>query len=128
MKQKLRTLARLLLGLMLVVFSLNFFFHFIPLPTPTEAMGKIEGAIYATGYWFQFEKILELVIGLLLLSGYFIPLALVLLAPLTVNIVVMHVFLDPAGMGPALVLLVLHLYLATTYFKYYRPFLVAKAD
>ena len=128
MKLNAKTIARLILGLGYTIFSLNFFFHFFPLPQPPEAMGKIEGAIFATGYWFQFVKITELVGGLLLLSGLFVPLAIVILAPVTLNIIVMHLFLDPAGMAPALVLFILNVYLGLAYIKYYKPMLQARTE
>ena len=123
-----KTIARLILGLAYTVFGLNFFFHFLPMPPSTEAMGKITGAIYGTGYMFQFIKLTEIIAGLLLLSGLFVPLALVVLAPITLNIVLMHGFLDAAGIGPAIVILVLHVFLGVKYLNYYRPMLVRKAD
>ena len=122
-----KTAARILLGLAYTVFGLNFFFHFLPMPPSTEAMGKITGAIYGTGYMFQFIKLTEITCGLLLLSGFFVPLALVVLAPITVNIVLMHGFLDPAGIIPALVILVLHVFLGAKYLNYYKPMLTKKA-
>ena len=123
-----KTIARILLGLAYTVFGLNFFLPFMPLPPSTEAMGAITGAIYGTGYLFQFIKITEIVCGLLLLSGFFVPLSLVILAPITLNIVLMHGFLDPSGVGAGLVLLVLHVFLGIQYLNYYRPMLAAKTN
>jgi hypothetical protein len=125
---KTKMIARTLLGLAFTIFSLNFFFHFLPNPPSTEAMGKVTGAMYQTGYWFQFIKTVELVSGLLLLANLFVPLVLVVLAPITINIILMHGFLDPAGIGPAAVILVLHVYLGIAYINYYKPMLVAKAQ
>jgi putative oxidoreductase len=121
-----KTAARLLLGLLFTTFGLNFFFHFLPMPPSTDAMGAITGAIYGTGYMFQFIKLTEIICGLLLLSGFFVPLALVVLAPITVNIVLMHGMLDPAGIGPGILILVLHIFLGVKYLNYYRPMLAAK--
>ncbi len=120
------TAARIILGLAYTVFGLNFFFQFLPLPPSTEAMGAITGAIYNTGYMFQFIKITEIVGGLMLLSGLFVPLALVVLAPITLNIVLMHGFLDPSGMALGLLLTVIHVFLGIRYLNYYRPMLAAK--
>ncbi len=121
-----KTAARIILGLAYTVFGLNFFFQFLPLPPSTEAMGAIIGAIYNTGYMFQFIKITEIVGGLMLLSGLFVPLALVVLAPITLNIVLMHGFLDPSGMALGLLIFVVHVFLGIQYLNYYRPMLAAK--
>ena len=96
---KAKLAARIILGLAYLVFGLNFFLQFLPTPPSSEAMGKITGAIYQTGYMFQFIKITEIVGGLLLVVGLYVPLALVILAPITLNIVLMHAFLDPSGVG-----------------------------
>ncbi len=120
------TAARIILGLAYTVFGLNFFFHFLPQPPSTEAMGAITGAIYSTGYMFQFIKITEIVGGLMLLSGMFVPLSLVILAPITLNIVLMHGFLDPSGIALGLLLFVIHVFLGIRYLNFYRPMLAAK--
>jgi putative oxidoreductase len=125
---KLTLAARILLGLGYTVFGLNFFFQFFPLPPSSEAMGQVTGAIYQTGYLFQFIKLTEIVCGLLLLSGLFVPLALVILAPVTLNIVLMHAFLDPAGLGAGVALMALHLFLGFSNLKHYRPLLVARTN
>ncbi|MDZ4288236.1 MAG: hypothetical protein U0984_09765 [Prosthecobacter sp.] len=92
------TIARLLLGLLFVIFSLNFWLHFIPVPPPPEGSlaAGFMGAIYMSGY-LTFVKVLELTGGLLLLSGRYVNLALALLGPIVVNIVLFHVFLAKGG-------------------------------
>ena len=96
---KVKLAARILLGLAYLIFGLNFFLQFLPLPPSTEAMGKITGAIYQTGYMFQFIKLTEIVGGLLLVLGLYVPMALIVLAPVTLNSVLMHAFLDPPELG-----------------------------
>lgn len=123
-----KTIARVLLGALYLTFGLNFFLHFLPMPPPNEAMGKILGAMFETGYWFPFIKITEIVFGALILAGLFVPLSLVVLAPVTLNIVLMHGILDPSGIGAGLVILVLHIYVGLSYLKYYRPMLAAKTE
>ncbi len=123
-----KTAARLLLGLLFVTFGLNFFLHFLPQPPSTEAMGKLMGAFFESGYLFQFIKVTEILMGLLLLANLFVPLALVILAPITLNIVAAHLFLDPAGIGAAALILVLHVFLGVQYMSYYRTMLTAKAQ
>lgn len=120
--------ARLILGLIYVVFGLNFFLHFIALPPGPEAVNKLMGAFFESGYLFPFIKITEIVCGALLLLNLFSPLALIILAPITLNIVAVHAFLDPAGVAMPLAILVLHVFLGLQYMRYYKPMLVAKAD
>ena len=125
----LATAARVLLGLMFAVFGLNGFLNFIPPPTtpiPEGAMA-FSMALMKTGYMMPLIKGTELVAGLLLLSNRFVPLALVLLAPVVVNIVAFHVFLAPEGTGMTLFVLAMELYLAWTYRDVYRALLTPRA-
>lgn len=104
------TIARLLLGLLFVIFSLNFWLQFIPMPPPQEGSlaAGFMGAIYASGY-LTVVKVLELTGGLLLLSGRFVNLALAFLGPIVVNIALYHIFLVQGGYGLAALMGVLAL-------------------
>lgn len=123
-----KTGARVLLGALYLTFGLNFFFHFLPQPPMPEAMGKLMGAFFESGYLFPFIKVTEITIGLLLLLNLFVPLSLIILAPITLNIVAAHLFLDIGGITPALLILVLHVFLGIIYLKHYRALFVAKAE
>lgn len=102
-------IARNLLGLMFVVFGLNGFLHFIPQPPPPiGTAGQFLGALGASHYMVP-VFLLQLIGGALLLSNRFVPLALVLLGPIIVNILLYHVLMDPAGLPPGMVALVLWL-------------------
>lgn len=126
MKQKTALVARVLLGAIYFIFGLNFFLHFIPVPPPPEAGAKFLGALFETGYIFPTIKVLEVVFGAFLLGGYFVPLALVVLAPITVNIVLYHTLLAPEGAAMAILMLALHLFLAWTNRSKYSAVLSAK--
>lgn len=115
LSQKAPAAARLLLGAAFLLFGLNGFFHFLPMPPATGQAGAFLGALGATGYLFPLIKGTEVVAGLLLLSGRFVPLALTVLAPVVVNIVAYHAALAPAGLGLPLVLTALGVYLAYAY-------------
>ena len=111
------TVARLLMGLVLFVFGLNGFLHFIPEPkTPMgePAMGFI-GGLMKTGYMFPLIAGTQVLVGALLLANRFVPLALALIAPVIVNIVAFHLFLERSGTPIALVVALLELYLAWAY-------------
>ncbi len=109
-------IARTLLGLIFVVFGLNAFFHFIPMPTPTGQAGAFMGAMYMSGYLYA-VKAFEITGGLLLLSGRFVPLGLTLVSPVIVNIIFFHFFLDPSGLPMGLLLAVLALVVLTHHRK-----------
>lgn len=119
--------VRILLGLVFTVFGLNGFLNFISPPETTAAGGAFLGALAATGYMFPLVKGTELVVGLMLLSGHFVPLALVLLAPITVNILLFHVVLAPAP-GLPLVLLGGQLFLAYVHREAYAGLLRASGS
>jgi uncharacterized membrane protein YphA (DoxX/SURF4 family) len=122
-------IARLLLGLMFLVFGLNGFLNFIPQPkTPMpEGAAAFAGALMKTGYMFPLIAGTQVLVGVLLLLNRFVPLALALIAPVIVNIIAFHVFLAPPTIGPGIVVLVLELYLAWAYRGSYRPMLAARA-
>lgn len=115
---KVALIARIILGLIFFVFGLNGFFHFIqPPPMGEEAMAFM-GALFATGYFFPVLKIFEIVSGALLLSGRFVPLALLFLAPIVLQIFLFHVFLSPdAGFPLAILVLILELYLGLVVYR-----------
>src|SRR5260370_41502492 len=81
-KMKIVTLiARLLLGLIFVVFGLNGFLNFLSMgPMPTGLAGQFVGAL-GLSHYFWVVAVLQIAGGLLLLANGFVPLVLVLLAP-----------------------------------------------
>ncbi len=113
--QKLPLAARIVLGLVFFVFGLNGFLHFIPQPPLTGPAGAFVGALVSSGYLFPLLKGTEVLAGALLLSGFFVPLALTLLAPVIVNIVAFHLFLAPGNFPVLGVILVSELFLAWTH-------------
>jgi uncharacterized membrane protein YphA (DoxX/SURF4 family) len=117
------TAARLFLGLAFTVFGLNFFLHFLPMPPAPPRAAAFAGALFASGYLFQLLKATEVVAGILLLGGFFVPLALAVLAPILINIVGFHLFLEPSGLPVPLALLAAELFLAWSYRAAFAPML-----
>jgi uncharacterized membrane protein YphA (DoxX/SURF4 family) len=99
-------IARILLGLEFVVFGLNGFLHFIHGPMPTGLAGQFVGAIFVSHYYVVIFA-LQFIGGALLLSGRYIPLGLIILAPIIVNILNFHITMAPSGIGPGLLAAVL---------------------
>ena len=102
-------IARILLGLIFVVFGLNGFLNFIPMgPMPTGLAGQFIGALVQSHY-FWVVAALQIAGGLLLLVNRYVPLGLVLLGPVIVNIFLYHLLLLPAGMAMAVLVIALWL-------------------
>jgi putative oxidoreductase len=102
-------IARILLGLICVVFGLNGFLNFLSMgPMPTGLAGQFIGALAASHYFWVVAAV-QIAGGALLLINRFVPLALVLLGPIIVNIISYHVFLHPTGAGPAVLVTILWL-------------------
>jgi uncharacterized membrane protein YphA (DoxX/SURF4 family) len=122
--------ARLLQGLAFLVFGANGFLHFLPNPPGMPApAADFAGALFHTGYMFPLIKGTEVVAGILLLSGRFVPLALTLLAPIIVNIIAFHAILVGGGLiGPPLLVLALELYLAWAYREAFLPMLRSRTE
>jgi uncharacterized membrane protein YphA (DoxX/SURF4 family) len=122
------TVARLLMGLIFLVFGLNGFLHFIPQPKTPMPDGAVAfaAALMKTGYMFPLVMGTQVTVGVLLLLNRFVPLALALIAPIIVGIICFHVFLEPSGLGPGAVVLVLELYLAWAHRSAFRAMLAMK--
>lgn len=101
-------IARLLLGLEFLIFGLNGFLHFIPMPPPSGLAGQYMVVMSET-HLLVLVFALQVAGGLLLLSGQFVPLALVLLGPILVNVLEFHLLVAPAGLPLAVFTLVLWL-------------------
>ncbi|MEU3642690.1 DoxX family membrane protein [Lentzea sp. NPDC034063] len=121
--------TRVLTGLLFTVTGLNGFLNFMPAPDPSTmapAGVAFSAALYATGYMLQLASGVQVVAGVLLVAGRFVPLALALLAPMVVNIFLFHVFLEPSGIGMALFVVAAEIGLAWAYRDKFRPMLQAR--
>lgn len=117
--------ARVLLGLIFLFFGLNFFFHFLNAAPvdPASKAGAFLGGLFASGYFFTFLKVLEVLYGILLIAGLFTPLVLILLFPISINILLFHVLIEaaPQPLAIAVLLFVLNVYLAWVNRVAYAP-------
>jgi len=104
-------IARSLLGLIFLVFGLNMFLHFIPMPLPPEGPARdFMTALFVSRYLYVVGA-LQLAGGVLLFAGRRVPLGLTLLGPVIVNILCFHVSMAPAGLPMPVVVEVLALFL-----------------
>jgi uncharacterized membrane protein YphA (DoxX/SURF4 family) len=120
-------IARYLLGLIFLVFGLNGFLHFIPMPPPKGALAaQFGGAIFASHYWIVIFGV-QVIGGVLLLVNQFVPLALAILGPVIVNIFFFHALMAPEGLPLAIVVVVLWSLLAVRYKQYLSGIFVRSA-
>jgi len=117
----LSAIARVLLGVVMLLTGLNKIFWFAPMPHMSPALTAFMGALKETGYFLPFIGIVESTGGALLLVNRFVPLAITILAPVLVNILAVHTFLDTRGFPLALILIALDVYLAWVYRDAFRP-------
>src|SRR5437762_12825876 len=108
--KNLTSIVRSLLGLTFVVFGLNAFLQFIPLPPPQGLAGDFMKALLVSHYYYV-VAILQIAGGAICLLGRFVPLGLTLLGPVIVNILLFHIFLEPSGLPLAVVVSALQLFL-----------------
>lgn len=107
-------IARYLLGLAMLVFGANKFLNFMPAPELPEAAGAFMGALAGSGYIFPALGVVYLLAGLLLVINKAVPLALVMLVPVSFNIVAFHLKYAPDGILFAAVVAVLNIFLLYT--------------
>jgi len=123
-------IVRTLMGLLLLFSSVSYVLMLMgvfPMPEmPPGAMKTFNEGLAASGYFFTLLKITEFVCGVLLLTGRFVPLALVIISPVIVNIVLTHACLAPSGIGPGLFLALANIFLAYYYRDAFKPLLTSK--
>lgn len=113
MKSKLPLIARLLLGFVFFASGLAGLLNLVPVPPDLpEKLVIFNNGLAASVYFMPFLKLTETICGLFLLAGMFVPLALVILAPIVLNIVLVHAFMAPSGLPLAIVCGLLLAYLS----------------
>jgi hypothetical protein len=124
-------LARFILGsVFFIMGGLHGIFEFVPtkkLEIPADAIALLEG-LKASGYLFPAVKTVELVTGFMFFFGIYIPLALLIAAPIILNIGMYHLFLEQSGLIVAIPLAISALYLTHRHRSYFKPFFNLKAD
>ena len=96
----LANISRFVLGLIFLVFGLNGFLHFIPMPPPSGVAGQFIGALFVSKHLLVVSG-LQVISGALLLINRYVALALTILGPIIVNILLYHTLMNPTGLGLA---------------------------
>ena len=108
MNSTVTTVARYLLGIAMLIFGANKFFHFMPNPPLPAEASTFMGALAGSGYIFPILGIVYILAGLLLVLNKAIPFALTMLVPVSINIVAFHLALDLGGILFAAIIAVLN--------------------
>lgn len=119
-------IIRILAGLLLVVSGLNKFHSFMPMPEHNAAASAFLGALAGSGYVFPIVGFVEVVCGAAFVAGRFVALAAVVLAPISVNIVLVHAVLDSAGAGPGFFVGLANAYLLAVNLPKYQDLLMPR--
>jgi putative oxidoreductase len=119
-------IVRVLMGLMFLQASLLFFLKMTPAQPELSKDITTYMAGLTIGHTLEIIKAIELLCAILLLIGRYVALALVVLFPITVNILLYHAMLDPGNMLVAVLIFVAHAFLLYAYRKNYAGMLNPK--
>jgi uncharacterized membrane protein YphA (DoxX/SURF4 family) len=123
--------SRILLGIVFLVFGANGLMMvvtgagFIPMPPPSPEMMTIMGGLFGMKYLMPLIKILEVLAGIMLLSGKYLNMAITFLGPIIVNILGVHLFVDRSGAPMAIIITVLFVILVKNRWQYFKSVLIA---
>jgi putative oxidoreductase len=117
------TVVRVLMGLLFLFASITWWFGLITPPPQTGAMKTFSDGLEASVYLMPVVKTVELLCGIAFVVGRFVPLATVLIAPIIVNIVLVHAFMAPEGLPVALFVAFANAFVAYQHRESYEPLL-----
>jgi putative oxidoreductase len=116
-------IVRTLMGLLFLAASIVVLFNLVPKPELTGTVKTFNEGLDSVGYMVPMIKIVELICGLFFVTGYFVPLATVLIAPVIVNIFMFHALVDRSGLPVAIFLVLANAFVAYYYRESYRGLL-----
>jgi putative oxidoreductase len=121
-------IVRTLMGLLFIFGSVVYFLNLFEPPPMEGSIKTFNEGLAASGYFFNLLKATELICGIFLVIGRFVPLALVILAPVIINILAVHLFLDRSGLPVAIFLVLAASFLAFYYRRAFAPLLTPKYE
>lgn len=119
------TIVRILMGLLFLFGSIAYWFKLVTPPPLSGAMKTFNDGLEASVYLMPTVKTIELLCGIAFVVGRFVPLATVLIAPIIVNIFLVHAFMGPEGLPAALFLVFANIFVAIYHREAYKPLLKA---
>ena len=119
-------IVRVLMGLLFIFAAVVVLFKIVPQPELTGNVKIFMDGVNATGYLMTLIKITELACGIAFVTGRFVPLATVVIAPVIVNIFLFHAFVDTSGLAVAVFLVFANIFLAIANRDKFKPLFEAK--
>jgi putative oxidoreductase len=120
-------ISRILLGVIYLIFGLDYFLRFIPYqPLHAGAAGALIAGLKGTGYFYPMQKVIQIIAGLSLMFNRYPAFAAVVLFPISLNVLLFHTFLVPSGWLMGVTLMVPNLLLGYGYRKYYSGMFTAR--
>lgn len=113
-------IVSVLLGAMMLFASISYFFNLGEQPVPTGDMATLMGGLMASKYMFPLVKSIELIAGLMLVSGKFAKLGTLLLLPISVNIFLIHTVTQVSDLPVAIFVLVANVFLIYAYWNDFK--------
>ena len=113
--------VQVVLGLYLLFAVLSSYVQFFPAPQFNEAAMAFFGALFATGYILPLMQLIFLISGLMFIFNKWSALGAIMLFPITVNILLFHIFLEPMGISMAIIFAIMHFYLIAVHWPRYLP-------
>lgn len=114
-------IIRFILALLLILIGANKFFHFIPPPDVPDDASQFMGSLQATGYILPALGIVEICIGLMLMFNKWVAFAVLALIPISINVLLYHLFLDIPHIGIAALVAIINFILIYKLWPKYRP-------
>ncbi len=111
------------MGILFLFGSISYLLNLMPQPELTGNVKLLMDGMNATGYMMPLIKYTELACGLAFVTGYFVPLATVVIAPVIINILLFHAFVEPSGTPIAIFLVLANSFVAFANWEKYRPLL-----
>ncbi|HQZ24790.1 MAG TPA: DoxX family membrane protein [Flavobacterium sp.] len=118
-------IVRFLIGALLLFASLSYFFKFGEQPEVIGDMKTVMTGFMATKYILPIAKSVELICGISFITGKFMKISSLILVPITLNILLINVFLMPEGIPIAAALFLGNLFLIYTNWDSYKGLFVA---
>jgi uncharacterized membrane protein YphA (DoxX/SURF4 family) len=119
-------IVRTLMGLLFLFASIVVLLNLVPKPELTGAVKTFNEGMDAAPYFLPLLKVTELLCGIAFVTGRFVPLATVVIAPIIINIFLFHLFLDRTGLPVAVFLVFANIFVAYYYRNSYAGLLRAK--
>lgn len=113
-------IIRILIGLLLLFASVSFFLKLTPEPVSTGDFKAFQVGLVASAYLMPLAKGIELVCGLSYVTGKYVTLANLMILPVTLNILLINIFLSPENIPIGIFVFVGNLFLIYRYWNNYK--------